>query len=112
MAAVRLLPNGTAGGKLPGTRSAVEGSIPRSVVRRVNDVLDLRRDPTHHDLEPLAQGHVGCRTPLAPTTHGDEEASVPDVDDRDLSTVSGDGTVDLPVQEFLNDGTDLSVSPI
>src|SRR5512144_94730 len=83
--------------------AAVERGIPRCVVRRVDDIRDLRRDPAHHHLEPLAQGHLRCRASLAPAAHGDEEVPVPDVYDRDLPAVGSDGTVDFPVQELLND---------
>ena len=38
--------------------AAVERRIPRCVVRRVDDIRDLRRDPAQHHLEPLAQGHL------------------------------------------------------
>lgn len=52
--------------------AAVERRIPRRVVRRVDDAHDLRRDPAHHNLEPLAQGHLRCRASLASAAHGDE----------------------------------------
>ena len=38
--------------------AAVERRIPRCVVRRVDDIRDLRCDPAQHHLEPLAQGHL------------------------------------------------------
>ena len=88
--------------------TAVKG---RRVIGRVDDIHDLRRDTAHHGLEPLAQGHLRCRTSLAPAAHGDDKGSVADVDDRDLPTVGSDGTVDFAVQELLNDRTNLGVSP-
>ena len=55
---------------------------------------------------PWRRVTLRCRASLAPAAHGDEEVSVPDVDDRDLPAVGSDGTVDFPVQEFLNDCPD------
>ena len=37
----------------------VEWLLPHRVVRRVDDVHDLRCDPAHHNLDPLSQSHLG-----------------------------------------------------
>src|SRR5450631_4256066 len=87
----------------------VEGLFSRRMVRCVDDVDDLRCDPAHHDLDPLAQRHLRGRASLASATHGDKQSSIADVNDRNLSPVSRDGTVDFPVQQFLNDRPNLSV---
>src|SRR5713101_8567616 len=87
----------------------VEWLLPRRVVRCVDDVHDLWSDPPHHDLEPVSQSHLRGRASLAPATHGDKEVSVPHVDNGNLPAVGRDGTVDLSVQEFLNNRTNLGV---
>ena len=42
-------------------------------------------------------------------SHSDGEFSVAEVNDRNLSAVESDGTFELAVQQFLNDGADLAV---
>ncbi len=91
------------------TRLLVERLLAHRVIRRVDDLLDLRRDASHHGLEPLSQRNLRNCASLAPAAHGDGEFSVPEVNDRNLSAVESDGTVELPVQQFLNDGADFAV---
>jgi len=50
----------------------VEGFLAGRVICRIDDIHDLRRDPAHHDLEPLSQGHLRSRAALASAAHGDE----------------------------------------
>src|SRR5207253_8233068 len=85
----------------------VERLRTRRVVCRVDDVHDFRCDPAHHELEPVLQGHLRRSAPLTSAAHCDEELAVANIDDRDLSTVASDGTIDFPVEQALNDHTNL-----
>jgi hypothetical protein len=49
----RLQQTGTVRSLLAFILRVVEWILARCVIRCVDDVHDLRRDPTHHDLEPL-----------------------------------------------------------
>ena len=82
------------------------------MIGRVDDVHDLRCNPVHHELEPVLQGHLRRGAPLTSAAHRDQELAVANIDDRDLSTVAGDGTVDFPVEQALNGCTHLGFGPI
>ena len=81
------------------------------MVRRIHDFHDFRGDPFHHDFESLSQGHLRGRASLAAAAHGDEKLPLADVHDRNLPAVVSDGTIDFPVQEFLNGRVKLGVGP-
>ena len=90
----------------------IKGLASRTVIRSVDDVDDLRCNLAHHDLEALTQSHLRRRAPLTSAAHGDEQVPVAHVDDRDLPTVSGDGTIDLSIEEFFDDGTKFSIAAL
>jgi len=48
---------------------------------------------------------------LTSAAHRDEELAVANIDDGDLSTVAGDGTIDFPVEQALDGRTNLGVGP-
>src|ERR1700693_3363926 len=50
--------------------------------------------------------------PLTSAAHCDEELAVANIDDRDLSTVAGHGTIDFPVEQALDGRTNLGVGPL
>ena len=61
--------------------------LPGSMIRCVHDIHNFRCNLANHHLDPLPQRYLGGSASLAASTHGDEQVSILDVDDRNLAAI-------------------------
>ena len=80
-----------------------------SVIRRIDDGGDFRRDPSDHDFKALLQRDLRRGAALAAAAHGDEQLAVAHAHQRNRAAVLVNGAIDLPVQQLLNRHAQLGV---
>jgi len=87
----------------------VIGHLSPQMVGDVDDLDHIWHGPAHHPLEPLSQGQLRGGTALTPSGHLNVEVSVRDFHKHNLAAVRVDSGIDFPVQEILDECSDLGV---
>src|SRR5215813_10010588 len=90
----------------------VIGHLSSQMVGDVDDLDHIWHGPAHHPLEPLSQGQLRGGTALTPSGHLNVEVSVRDFHKHNLAAVRVDSGIDFPVQEILDECSDLGVSTL